>query len=66
MYKTYVICYFDMNGNTVWESIYGSDATDERVYNLAMELNCDPLDILVFDYDTELSMNFRNAKKYTH
>ena len=59
--KRYILCYIDTTGHAVWESISGMDAMDERVFELSKELSCKPLDILVFDYDTEVYMDFRNA-----
>lgn len=51
---SYIICYIDMNSNTVWESIYGEDAMQVRVSELMDKFECDSGEIMVFDIDSQL------------
>ena len=51
----YIICY-ELNGENTWEMVSGEDAMQIRVNELMEELDCEAEDIMVFDKETELSM----------
>ncbi len=49
----FILCYTDLEGNDVWESVLGEDAMQVRVGELTEELGCDDEDIMVFDKETQ-------------
>lgn len=46
----FILCYTDLDGQDVWESVFGEDAMQIRVGELADEkLLCSVNDIMVFE-----------------
>lgn len=50
----FILCYTDLSGNDVWESVLGEDYMQIRVNTLMQILNCEAEDIMCFDKSTEL------------
>lgn len=50
----FVICYTDLDGQDVWETVYGRDAMDIRIDELISVLGCESEDIMVFNRKDEL------------
>lgn len=49
----FILCYTNEHGQDVFESVFGEDAMQVRVCDLAEELGCHTDDIMVFDKETQ-------------